>query len=126
MTESSLREKINEEIGEFYFIHCKKEIRPEFKTLEEAQSWSDVHIFQIEQIVGKTTDTILSLLLTELQGVIPKEKPDLDLKPGFNVIAEYRLGELRGRNQALSDCLAAIEKVLGKEKYKIVKPKEAV
>ena len=35
-----------------------------------------------------------------------EEKPDLDLEPGFNVTAEYRLGEIRGYNQANKDLKA--------------------
>ena len=34
-----------------------------------------------------------------------EKKPDLDLTPGFYITAEYRLGEIRGYNQAIDDFL---------------------
>ncbi len=37
-----------------------------------------------------------------------KKQPDLDLKPGFNITAEYRLGQIRGRNEALDDFLTLL------------------
>ena len=33
------------------------------------------------------------------------KKQDADLSPGFNITAEYRLGELRGSNTALDEAL---------------------
>ena len=39
-------------------------------------------------------------LVKQMEGM---RKPDLNLKPGFNITAEYRLGEIRGYNQALDD-----------------------
>ena len=34
-------------------------------------------------------------------------KQDVNLEPGFNITAEYRLGELRGYNQAIDDIIYA-------------------
>ena len=38
------------------------------------------------------------------------KKPDLNLAPGFTITAEYRLGEIRGYNQAIEDVLFSLEK----------------
>ena len=35
--------------------------------------------------------------------------PDADLSPGFNITAEYRLGELRGSNQRRADMLEKLK-----------------
>lgn len=37
------------------------------------------------------------------------KKQDADLSPGFNVTAEFKLGELRGFNQAIKEILEIIK-----------------
>lgn len=58
----SIQEEIEKELGEFYFTHCKPEIRPKFKTPAELEAWNKTHLYQIEQIVKITARRISDLL----------------------------------------------------------------
>jgi hypothetical protein len=60
----SLRKSVEREIADFYFAHCKRKVRPQFKTLDEASNWHRKNIYIIEKIVGRTTNRILALLPT--------------------------------------------------------------
>mgnify|MGYP001578388477 CR=1 FL=1 len=60
--------------------------------------------------VGKFSDTQpLGTSLSLESRIAELRKQDADLAPGFNVTAEYRLGELRGYNKALDDVLKLAE-----------------
>lgn len=50
----------------------------------------------LERRVRQTAKAVAEALMVQ-------QKPDLDAEPGFMVTAEYRLGEIRGYNQAVAD-----------------------
>jgi len=50
----------------------------------------------------KFLDDYTNALLEEFK---KKKKQDPNLEPGFNITAEYRLGEIRGYNQALDEII---------------------
>ena len=65
----TLIDKIEKEIANFYFVHCKPKVRPQFKTAAEAEAWNKINSYSIESIVDKTTDRILNLLSHEKEKV---------------------------------------------------------
>ena len=53
--------------------------------------------------------TALSAQKEEIENNIVKmKKTDLDLSPGFSITAEYRLGEIRGWNDAIESIISSI------------------
>lgn len=46
--------------------------------------------------------------LEVVETVQKMKKQDLTLEPGFNITAEYRLGEIRGYNKALDHILQSL------------------
>jgi hypothetical protein len=65
----SIREEIENEVGEFYFTHCKPEARPKFRTAAEVEAWNKAHLFGIESIVRITSETLLSLFKEYARGI---------------------------------------------------------
>lgn len=57
-TTTNWEEEIDNFIKEFYFIHCKPGKRPEFKTVDEAQTWEDLENFKTRTVVGHTADRL--------------------------------------------------------------------
>lgn len=45
-----------------------------------------------------------------IKALLPEDVQDADLSPGFNITAEYRLGEIRGRNDALAEIRALLDR----------------
>ena len=62
-TKEKLQGQIENIISEFYFIHCQPTQRPEFKTFDEAESWTKKHEFRIKLLVERTVEELLALLV---------------------------------------------------------------
>ena len=54
-------------------------------------------------VIEKLPQSIRQVIKESFEETRVEEKPDLDLSPGFSITVEYRVGELRGHNQALSE-----------------------
>ena len=87
----------------------KGDWREKFDNMFDLDGFGESHAVQDK--VKNFISTTLKAEREKWVSEIPKEKPALNLEPGFNITAEYRLGEIRGFNQCLKDFLE-IKKIL--------------
>lgn len=61
---------------------------------------------------GNLKDFLRSALSAQKEeienNIVKMKKTDLDLSPGFSITAEYRLGEIRGWNDAIESIISSI------------------
>lgn len=81
------------------------EVRGWEKEFDKAdlKDWITDHHKELDP--DKVKDFIRTILANKREEATQLKKPDLDLTPGFQITAEYRLGEIRGRNQAIDDII---------------------